>query len=148
MMMSITEKMEKTPVEIWSRDIELACRSIVNQLVSSIPKDVLLRTSYVECRQSIATQNAQEVNVELKPSVTKRVQFTDTKEECSSGDETLSGESFTLGPGVNNLSGRQCRNDQGTEFSGESRDIMKKSEDDDVESIGPNDDSQSQLSQP
>ena len=74
----------------------------MNHLVSSIPKDVFLRTSYVECQQSIATQTAQEVNVELGSSVTRRVQFTDTKEEyepsldCSSGEETLSGESCTF----------------------------------------------------
>ena len=41
--LKITERTEKRPVAIRSRDVELDCRSIVNQLVSSIPKDVLLR---------------------------------------------------------------------------------------------------------
>ena len=79
--LTIAEKTEKRLVAIRSRDVELDCRSIVNQLVSSIPKDVLLRTSYMECQQSIATQTAQEVNVELGSIVTRRVQFTDVKEE-------------------------------------------------------------------
>ena len=95
--LEITEKTEKNSVAIRSRNVELGCRSIVNQLVSSIPKDFLLRTLYVECQQSVATQTAEEVNVELRSSVTRRVQFTNTKEEyepssdCSSGDKTLSG---------------------------------------------------------
>ena len=65
----------------------------------------------MECQQSIANQTPQEVNVELRSSVTRRVQFTDTMEEyelssdCSSGDETLSGESCTIGPGQDDLSG-------------------------------------------
>ena len=56
--LTITEKTEKRPVAIRSRDVELVCRSIVIHSVSSIPKDVLQRTSYVECQQSIATQTA------------------------------------------------------------------------------------------
>ena len=57
----------------------------------------------MESQQSIATQTAQEVNVELRCSVTRKVQFTGANEEneprtdCSSGDETLSGESCTFG---------------------------------------------------
>ena len=39
--LTITERTEKIPVAIQSRDLELDCRSIVNQVVSSIPKDVL-----------------------------------------------------------------------------------------------------------
>ena len=55
----------------------------------------------------------QEVVVELRSSVTRKFQFTETKEEyepssdCSSGDETLSGESCTFGPGQDNLSGEK-----------------------------------------
>ena len=57
----------------------------------------------MECQPSIATQTAQEVNVELRFSVTRRVQFLGTNEEYepssdfSSGDETLSGDSCTFG---------------------------------------------------
>ena len=54
--LTITGRTEKRPAAIQSRDVEIDCRSIVNQLVSSIPKDVLLRTSYVECQQKVATQ--------------------------------------------------------------------------------------------
>ena len=109
--LTINEKTEKRPVAIQSRDVELDCRSIVNQLVSSLPKDVLLRTSYVKCQQPVATQTAQEVNVDLISSVTRRVQFTDTKDEyepssdCSSGEEILSGESCTFGSGQDDFSG-------------------------------------------
>ena len=44
--LTIAEKPEMSPVAIRSRDVELDCRLMVNQLVSSVPKDVLLRTSY------------------------------------------------------------------------------------------------------
>ena len=165
---TITEKTEKRPVAIRSRDVELDFRSIVNNLVSSISKDVLLRFSYVECQRSVATQTAQDFNVELKSSVTRKVQFTDTKEEyetssdCSSGDETLSGESCTFGPGQDDFSGEtmskrprdrmlsgKSTSEQPRDIilSGESRNIISKSEDDDAESISSRDDSQSQLSQ-
>ena len=153
--LTIIEKTEKRPVAIRSRDVELDCRSIVNQLVSSILKDVLHGTSYVECQQSIATQTAQEFNVELRSSVTRRVQFTDTMEEyepssdCPSGDKTLSGESCTFGPGQDDLSGEtRSKRPRDRILSGVSRNIMKKSNDDDAKSIGSSDDSQSQLSQP
>ena len=39
--LTITEKTEKRPIAFWSREAELDCLSIVNQLVSSIPKDAL-----------------------------------------------------------------------------------------------------------
>ena len=52
----ITGRSEKRPVALQSRDVELDCRSIVNQSVSSISKVVLLRTSYMECQQKVATQ--------------------------------------------------------------------------------------------
>ena len=106
----------------------------------------------MECQQSIATQTAQEVNVEVRSSVTRKIQFRGANEEyepstdCSSGDETLSG---SHAPSV-----RQCRNDQGTEcfpaggVDIRARNVMNKSEDDDAEPIGSSDDSQSQLSQP
>ena len=46
--LTVTERTEKRQVTIRSRDDERDCRSIVNQLVNSIPKDVLLRTSFTE----------------------------------------------------------------------------------------------------
>ena len=46
--LTITERAEKRPVATRSRDVDRDCRSIVNQLVNSIPKDVPLRYSYVE----------------------------------------------------------------------------------------------------
>ena len=90
--------------------------------------------------------------------------MTDTKEEyesssdCSSGDETLSGESRSSRPGQDDWSGETMSKRPrerilfGESTSERSRDrilrsIMNKSEDDDAESIGSSDDSQSQLSQ-
>ena len=111
-MPTITERTEKRPGAIRSRDVERDCRSIVNQL----PKDVLLRTPYVERSQLTSTQSAQGVSVELKSSMARRAQFTDAKEEyepcsdcsngdeTSSGDETLSGESCSFGPDKDDLS--------------------------------------------
>ena len=61
--LTITERTEMKPVAIRSRNVELPCRSIVNQLVSSITKDVLLGTSHVERQQATGTQTAQEVIV-------------------------------------------------------------------------------------
>ena len=89
---------------IRSRDVERDCRSIVNQLVSSIPKDVLLRSSFTEHGTSTQVQTTDEVRVKSKSSFTRKVQFTDAREEYepsldrSSGDETMSGVSGTFEP--------------------------------------------------
>ena len=79
----ITERTEKRPVAIRSRDVERDCQSIVNQLVNLIPKDVLLRISCVENQQLTSTQSAQGISVELKSSLARRVQFTDAKRSTS-----------------------------------------------------------------
>ena len=120
-------KTEKRPVANRNRDVELDCRSIVNQLVSSIPKDVLLRTSYVECQQPIATQTAQEVNVELRSSVTRRIQFTDKRRSTNRArtvhleTKHCPGCHAPSGPDKTTCPGRQYRSDQGTEFCPGSR---------------------------
>ena len=100
----------------------------MNQLVNSIPNDVPLRTSYVERQQSTTTETAQDVSVKLNSSATKRVHFTDAKEkyqpcsDCSSGDQTLSGESFTFGPDQDDLSGESMSGRLGDRvLPGESR---------------------------
>ena len=85
------------PVSIRSRGVERDCRSIVNQLVTSMPKEVLLRTSFTEYGTSNQNQATEEVRIRSKSSFTRRVHFTDAKEEyepspdCSSMDETMSG---------------------------------------------------------
>ena len=58
-----TERMEKRPVAIRSRDVERDCPSKVNQVVNSIPKDVFLRTPYMEGQQLTSNQSAQGVSV-------------------------------------------------------------------------------------
>ena len=102
--LTVTERTEKRPVSIRSRGVERNCRSIVNQLVSSIPKEVLLRTSFTEYGTLNQNQTTEEVRIRSKSSFTRRVHITDAKEEyepspdCSSVDETMSGESDTFEP--------------------------------------------------
>ena len=50
--LTVTKRTEKRPVTIRSRGVERDCRSIVNQLVKSMPKDVLLKTSFTDHRTS------------------------------------------------------------------------------------------------
>ena len=108
--LTVTERTEKMPVSIRSRGVERDCRSIVNQLVSSMPKEVLLRTSFTEYGTLNQTQATEEVRIKSKSSFARRVHFTDAKEEyepspdCSSGDETTPGESDTFEPVKDDLS--------------------------------------------
>ena len=108
--LTVTERTEKRPVSILSRGVERDCRSIVNQLVSSMPKEVLLRTSFTEHGTLNQTQATEEVRIKSKSSFARRVHFTDAREEyepspdCSSWDETMSGESDTFEPVKEELS--------------------------------------------
>ena len=108
--LTVTERIEKRPVSIRSRGVERDCRSIVNQLVSSMPKEVLLRTSFTELGTLNQTQSTEEVRIKSESSFARRVHFTDAKEEyepspdCLSGDETMSGESDTFEPIKDDLS--------------------------------------------
>ena len=110
--LTVTEKTEKRPLIIRGRDVERDCRSIVNQLVTSMPKEVLLRTSFPERGKPIPVQITEEVKVKSKSSLTRKIHFTDAKAEyepgsdCSSGDETMSGESDIFRPVQDDLSGR------------------------------------------
>ena len=124
--LTVTEKTEKKPVIIRGRDVEQDCRSIVNHLMTSTPKDVLLRTSFAERGKSTPFQVTEEVRVKSKSSFTRKGHFTDAKEEyepssdCSSGDETMSGESGTFGPVQDVLSGeRLLRQPRDKMLSGE-----------------------------
>ena len=109
--LTVTERTEKRQVTIRSRDVEQDCRSIVNQLVTSMPKDDLLRTSFTEHRTSTHVQATEEVRVKSKSSFTRKIHFTDAREEyepssdCSSGEETLCGDLGTFEPGQDDLSG-------------------------------------------
>ena len=108
--LTVTERTEKRPVSIRSRGVERDCRSIVNQLVSSMPKEVFLRTSFTEYGTLNQTQATEEVRFKSKSSFARRVYFRDAKEEyepspdCSSGEETMSGESDTFEPVKDDLS--------------------------------------------
>ena len=83
----------------------------MNQLVTSMPKDILLRTSFTERGKSTPVQATEEVRVKSHSSFTRKVRFTDAREEyepalnCSSGDKTMSGESGTFEPAQDDLSG-------------------------------------------
>ena len=61
--LTVTERTEKRQVSIRSRGVERDCMSIVNQLVSSMPKKVLLRTSFTEHVTLNQTQATEEVRV-------------------------------------------------------------------------------------
>ena len=108
--LTVTERTEKRPVSIRSRGAERDCRSIVNQLVSSMPKEVLLRTSFTKHGTLNQTQATEEIRINLRSSFARKVHFTDAREEyepspdCSSGDETMSGESETFEPVKDDLS--------------------------------------------
>ena len=163
--LTITEKTENRPGIVRGRDVERDCRSIVNQLVTSMAKDVLLRTSFTERGKLTPVQFTEEVRVKSKSSFTRKVHFRDAKEEynpssdCSSGDETMSGESDTFRPVQDDLSGERLmrpprdRNLSGESdskqpmdrvLSGESRNITDRLEHDDAESFGSSDDSRPQ----
>ena len=68
--LTVTEKTEKRPVIIRGRNVERDCRPIVNQLVTSMPKDVLLRTSFTERGKPTPVQVTEEVRVKSKSSFT------------------------------------------------------------------------------
>ena len=163
--LTVTEKTEKWPVIIRGRDVEPDCRSIVNQLVTSMPKDVLLRTSIPERGKPIPVQVTEEVRVKSKSSFTRKVYFTDAKAEyepgsdCSSGDETMSGESDIFRPVQDDLSGERfmrpprdrilsgesdSKRPMDRVLSGESRNITDRVERDGVESLDSSDDSRPQ----
>ena len=128
--LTITERTEKRPVTIRSRDVVQDCRSIVNQLLNSRPKDVLLRTSDTEHRETTNVHTTEENRVESKSSVTRKFQLTEAEQEdepCSDsscGDKTLSGESCAFEPRQDDLS-RESNSRQPRDriFSGESRNI-------------------------
>ena len=109
--LSVTERTEKRQSTIRNRDVERDCPSIVNQLVTSMSKDVLLRTTFTERGKPTQVQATEEVRVRSKSSFTRKVQFTDAGEEyepslnCSSGDKTMSGESGTFELVQDELSG-------------------------------------------
>ena len=102
--LTVTERTEKRPVSIRSRGVERDYRSIVNQLVSSMPKEVLLRTSFTEHGTLNQAQATEEIRVKSRSSFTRKVHFMDAREEhepssdCSIGDETMSGESDNFEP--------------------------------------------------
>ena len=152
-------------MSIRSRGVERDCRSIVNQLVSSMPIEVLLTTSFTEYRTLTQAQATEEVRVKSRSSFTRKVHFTDKREEyepnCdgSSGDETMSGESDTFEPVQDDLSGESdtfepVQDDMSGEsdskqprdrvLSGESRSITDRSEYDDEGTFGSSDDSRTQ----
>ena len=177
--LTVNERTEKKPVSVRSRGVERDCRSIVNQLVSSMPKEVLLRTSFTEYGTLNQTQATEEVRIKSKSSFARRVHFMDAREEyepspdCSSGDETMSGESdtfesvkdvlseesdtfepvqddssgemLTRSPGGRILSGESdSKQPMDKVLSGESRNITDNMEYDVGESVGSNVDSRPQ----
>ena len=152
----ITERTEKIPVAIRSRDVERDCRSIVSQLLNSIPKDVLLRFTYVEHQKLTSTQSGQGVSIELKSRmvmVIPKFRISDAKKEyeyawtvhpemrhrpemrhCRESPQEsgrgaeLSGEWCSIGPGQDDLSGESMsvRTTEGLNF--DNRGVEKREE--------------------
>ena len=130
-----------------------------------MPKEVLLRTSFTENGTLIQAQATEEVRVKSSSSFTRKVRFTDAREEyepssdCSTGDEIMSGESDTFEPVQDDLSGERwfrqlrvkmlsaesdSRQPRDRVLSGESRNIADNLEYDVGESVGSSDDSRPQ----
>ena len=157
--LTVTERTEKRPVSIRSRGVERDCRSIVNQLVSSMPKEVLLRTSFTENGTVNQAQATEEVRVKSRSSFTRKVRFTDAREEYEPSSDCSTGESDTFEPVQDDLSGERLfrqlrdrmfsgesdsRRPRDRVLSGESRNISDNLEYDVGESVGSNDDSMPQ----
>ena len=123
-------------------------------------EDFVHRTSDID-----PCSGTEEVKVKSKSSFTRKVNFTDARDEyepsshCSSGDETLSGESGTFGPGQDDLSGEtmlgqprdrmlsgkpDSKQPRDRVLSRESRNITDRLDHNDLESIGSSDDSRSE----
>ena len=66
--LTVIEKTEKRPVIIRGRDVERDCRSIVNQLVTSLSKDVLLRTSFTERGKSTPSKSLKKSGSSRNPT--------------------------------------------------------------------------------
>ena len=66
--LTVTEKTEKRPVIIRGRDVERDCRSIMKQLVTSLPKDVLLRTSFTERGKSTPSKSLKKPGSSRNPA--------------------------------------------------------------------------------
>ena len=95
-----------------------------------------MRTSFTEHRTLTQAQATQEVRVKSRSSFTRKVHFTDAREQydCSSGDETMSGESDTFEPVQDVFSGERwlkccpgsrIQNDLGTEYCPGSRETSQ-----------------------
>ena len=109
--LTITEKTEKRPVIIRGRDVERDCRSLVNQLVTSITKDVLLRTSFTECGKPTPVQVTEEVRVKSKSSFTRKVRMQKKSriraQIALPGRNNVPGVGDTFRPVQDNLSGER-----------------------------------------
>ena len=114
--LTITGRTEKRPVTIQSRDVVRDCRSIVNQLVNSMPKDVLLRISYKEYREATNVQITEEDRVKSKSSVTRKVQFTEANEEYDMETRHCPGSHMLSVPDITTCPRSRIQGDQGTEF--------------------------------
>ena len=165
--LTVTERTEKRPVSIRSRGVERDSRSIVNQLVSSMPKEVLLRTSFTENGTLNQNHATEEVRVKSRSSFTRKVLrlFGRGRDNVRESDtfepvkDDLSEESDTFEPVQDDLSGERLfrqlrdrmlsgesdsRQPRDRVLSGELRNISDNLEYDVGESVGSGDDSRPQ----
>ena len=102
--LTVTEKTEKRPVIIRGRDVERDCRSIVNQLVTSMPKDVLLgnRPRSKSLRKSASSRNPasrEKYISQMQKQNTSRAQIALPGTKQCPGSRTSSGPYRTICPG-------------------------------------------------
>ena len=108
--LTVTKRTDRRPVSIRSRGVERDCRSIIKQLVNSMSKEVLLRTSFTAHGILNQAQATEGVRFKSGSSFTGKVHFTDAREEyepssgCSSGDKIMSWESDPFEPVKEDLS--------------------------------------------
>ena len=125
--LTVTEKTEKRPVSIRSRGVERDCRSIVNQLVSSMPKEFLLRTSFTEHRALTQAQAMKKSGTSRDPA--SREKYISRMQEKSTSRTTLVHPETRQCPGSRKHSspsrttcpGSRIQNNLGTEFCPGSR---------------------------
>ena len=104
--LSVTEKTEKIPVIIRGRDVERDCRSIVNQLVTSMLKEVLLMTLFTERGKSTRSKSLKKSGSSRYPASREKYISRMQKKSTSRAQIALPGTKQC--PGSRALSG-PCR---------------------------------------
>ena len=106
--LTVTERTEKRQVTFRSRDVERDCRSIVNQLVNSMPKDVLLRTSFTGHRTSTRVQPLKKSGSNRNPALREKYILLMQGKSMSPGTRQCPGSQPLSSLCRTTCPGRQC----------------------------------------